>query len=64
MKLVQWSSGKYGVVKGCLWFKQAVDSSGYWWITRELWSKYCEFDTEKGALNAAGKLPYKIIKRV
>lgn len=62
MKLVKWSNGTYGVIRG--WFmKEAVGDDGYWWVTRSYWPKYCEFPTEEAALKAAGKLPYKVIKR-
>lgn len=63
MKLVQWHNGTYGVIKG-IFMKTAVGDDGYWWFSREYWPKYCEFQTQEAALRAAGKLPYKVIKRV
>lgn len=62
MKLVQWPNGTYGVVKG-LFLREAVGDDGYWWFVRSYWPRYCEFPTEEAALRAAGRQPYKVIKR-
>ena len=63
MKLVQWYDGTYGVVKG-FFMRHAVGHDGFWWYGKEYWAKYCKFQTQAAALQAANKTNYKVIDRV